>query len=94
MKKHKGDEPVQCAIISIPDANTGNEYIHKAMLAKDRNRRTLENPTEAFEEEYLVPLEEALKELLSNIIDKDKDFEQTPDSGRCGYCDFKHLCRR
>lgn len=94
VKKHKGDEPVQCAIISIPDANTGNEYIHKAMLAKDRNRRTLENPTEAFEEEYLVPLEEALKELLSNIIDKDKDFEQTPDSGRCGYCDFKHLCRR
>lgn len=94
VKIHLGDMPVQCEIISIPDANMGKQYIHKAVLAKDRNRSGLINPTEFFEEEHLEHLEKSLIELLSNIIDQKKDFVQTSDANRCGWCDFKHLCGR
>lgn len=94
VKEHRGTLPVQCAIISIPDANMGNDYLHWALLAKERNKRALDNPTPFFEKEYLDELEAALVELLSDIINPEKSFEQTADTARCSYCDFKHLCGR
>ncbi len=89
-----GTEPVQCAIISIPDANMGNEYIHKAVLAAEKQGRKWVDMTESFTDEFLDELEMALKELLSEIVDPQKKFTQTPDPKRCTYCDFKHLCNR
>lgn len=87
-------EPPQCAIISIQEANTGDDYIHKAVLVEEHKGRTWKNPTESFKDEYLDKLESALKELLLDIINPEENFKQTDDVGRCGYCDFKHLCNR
>ncbi|WP_420577901.1 PD-(D/E)XK nuclease family protein [Ekhidna sp.] len=43
---------------------------------------------------YLEMFEAKLKELISEIFDITKPFDQTEDESRCKFCDFKGICDR
>ena len=45
-------------------------------------------------EDVLMSFQSSLQTLLLEILDEKKTFRQTDDESHCGYCDFKHICRR
>lgn len=73
-------------------------YIHKA-VDKDyesvikmgvRKDKHVVDDYAAMHTDYL----EALRQLIEEIFNPEKPFEQTSDLKKCSYCDFKHLCKR
>ena len=95
VKKYQGDNPLHCSILGIMDVNMGRkDYLHRALIADKVESRKKVNETPEFTEERVDILENGLKALLGQIIDKDKPFTQTEDPKRCKYCDFKSLCGR
>ena len=93
VKQCLDDNPIRCSILSIMDVNMGKkDYLHRALFVEKVEKKKVVTPD--FTNEALSVLEEGLKELLSEIINKDKPFSPTQDSKRCIYCDFKHLCGR
>ena len=91
---YRGDQPAQCAILSIQDVNKGDDYLHRAFIAESVEKRKPIGESPDFTEERIGILEEKLKLLLSEIIDPEMPFSQTEDEKRCALCDFKHLCGR
>ncbi|MBO4503366.1 MAG: PD-(D/E)XK nuclease family protein [Bacteroidales bacterium] len=94
VKQYCGDQPTQCAILSIQDVNTGDDYLHRALIAESIEKRKKTGVSPWFTEERVQVFEEELKKLLSKIINPELKFSQTEDEKRCGLCDFKHLCGR
>lgn len=95
VKKYQGDNPLHCSILGIMDVNMGRkDYLHRALIADKVESRKKVNETPEFTEERVDILENGLKALLGQIIDKDEPFTQTEDPKRCKYCDFKSLCGR
>ena len=45
---------------------------------------------DAVRDEFL----EYLKEMLTELADKERPFEQTDNEKICSYCDFKNICHR
>jgi hypothetical protein len=45
-------------------------------------------------QETLLRFEESFRELLTELFDEEKEFEQTEDLKICRICDFKEICRR
>lgn len=87
-------ESLQCAIISIKEVNQNASYLHKAVIGSTVSKRVLQNVSETFDDETLEALETALKTVLAEIVNPDRDFVQTTDSKHCQYCDFRHICGR
>ena len=91
LKDISRSKQVQCGIICIKDANRQGEYPDYWYPAKIENNGILED---SISEEVLTAFQTSLQELLSKILDKDVSFKQTDDENHCGYCDFRHICRR
>ncbi len=82
---------VQCGIMCIKDANKPGaypDYWHPALIEGGGE------PEDCISAEVLEAFQSSIQELLAEILDKDKPFNQTDDESHCGYCDFKHICRR
>ena len=95
VKQYLNDNPMRCSILSIMDVNMyKKDYLHRALIADEIVSRKKVNETPEFTEERVEILENGLKALLGQIIDKDKSFTQTEDPKRCKFCDFKSLCGR
>lgn len=50
--------------------------------------------SDTLNEQVLKDFEAQLATLLSDIMDKDKTFDQTTDTDNCIYCSFKGICNR
>jgi len=95
IKECRGDNPMHCSILSIVDVNMGKkDYFHRALIADKIEKRKRVGESPDFTEERLIALEEGLKALLGEIVNKKNPFSQTKDPKRCVFCDFKHLCGR
>ena len=93
VKQCLDDNPIRCSILSIMDVNMGKkDYLHRALFVEKVEKKKVVTPD--FTNDALSTLEDGLKKLLSEIINKDKPFSPTQDPKRCIYCDFKHLCGR
>jgi ATP-dependent helicase/DNAse subunit B len=74
-------EPIRSGIISI------------------RDKKAPFNPlivyeTDVISSEILAEFEAFLRQLLSEIYDAETRFDQTQDTQRCQYCDYKTICNR
>ena len=52
------------------------------------------NDSDIITSEILAEFEAYLRLLLSEIYDKETSFDQTQDTQRCQYCDYKTICNR
>lgn len=74
-------------------------YIHRAAsesyspvveMGEPRKPKIPVNNFAFFEDEF----RERLQALLEEIFDENETFTQTEDTKKCGYCDFKAICKR
>ena len=74
-------------------------YIHKAagesyspiiQMTEEKIKITVDN----FNNQYEDKFGSLLQELLQEIFDPEQPFDQTEDLDKCGYCDFKSICKR
>jgi len=82
---------MKCGIMCIKEANKQGaypEYWHPAMIDNAGE------PEDSISVEVMTAFQSSLQELLMKILNKDEPFRQTDDESHCGYCDFKHICRR
>ena len=82
---------VQCGIMCIKDANKMGmypDYWHPAMI------ETADGLVDSIDMDVLAAFQASLQKLLTEILDEDQPFKQTDDESHCGYCDYKHICRR
>ena len=82
---------MQCGIMCIKEANKQGEYPDYWYPAKIEAGNGFE---ESISEDVLISFQSSLQTLLLEILDEKKTFQQTDDESHCGYCDFKHICRR
>ena len=82
---------MQCGIMCIKEANRQGEYPdywHPAKIETD------DGLGDIISENVLITFQSSLQTLLLEILDDKRPFKQTDDESHCGYCDFKHICRR
>ena len=82
---------MQCGIMCLKDANKQGVYPDYWYLAKMESDTGLQD---SISEDVLISFQSSLQELLTKILNKDEPFKQTDDESHCGYCDFKHICKR
>ncbi|AWW29361.1 PD-(D/E)XK nuclease family protein [Echinicola strongylocentroti] len=82
-------KPLKPAIFNLREIF--NEDFNPYLQLKEGRggRQELENYLD-----YEIPFEEGLREMLSEIFDKDVPFDQTEDLKKCEYCPYKEICGR
>jgi len=73
-------QPITGGIISIKNLNRGIAYLRQEK--------------QALAEDIIIEFEKRLLELIEEIRNPNIPFQQTEDSKRCSYCEFKTICNR
>ena len=79
-KRNFPEQAINGGILGVKKLGKGVDYLRG-------NANPLAN-------EIIDEFEQNLRMLLENLLDKNVPFQQTEDTDRCKYCDFKTICAR
>ena len=86
-----GSPELQCGIISIKDSNKNLEfpdYWHPASFGEKKES------VDKVNQDVLTAFEASLKDLLVEILNPKKTFNQASDEKHCKNCNYKQICQR
>lgn len=90
-EKNEATAALNAGLYLLREMTTEKEKYDYRLKLVGKDRKT--EPINQIDE-YLVPFEMHLKELLEKLLNKDIPFAATEHEEKCKYCDYKSICHR